>query len=141
MGAQWPAILTLMAVFLLLLGVVYRSPRVWRAGRLLRARAEQVRRLRCTVPADVQVRPVRPFELVVGDARRVAARLQDCRGLSFAKQEALRCVYDRVLGEMCDALGVDHLLGVLPTGDELDAERARTENVLWLAGVRLGDAA
>ena len=140
MGAPWPAILTLMAVFLLLLDVVYRSPRVGRAGRLLRAQAEQRRRRRCPPPAEVP-RSVRPFELVVCDARRVAARLQDPRGLSFAKQEALRCVYDRVLGEMCDALGVDHLLGVLPEGDELDAERARAEAVLWLAGVRLDDAA
>ena len=141
MGALWPAIMVLTAVFLLLLDVVYRSPRVGRAGRLFRAHAEQVRRRRrCPAPAEVP-RSVRPFELVVGDARRVAARLQDCRGLSFAKQEALWCVYDRVLGEMCDALGVDHLLGVLPSGDELDAERARAENVLWLAGVRLDDAA
>jgi hypothetical protein len=138
MDAQWVAILALLAVFVLLLDIVFRSPRMLRAGRLLVTHAPHLRRRPCPAP---EPRPVRPFEVMVGDARRLAARLQDPRGLSFAKQEALRCAYDRVLGDVCDALGVDHLLGVLPGGEELDAERARAESMLWLAGVRLDDAA
>jgi hypothetical protein len=138
MDTQWVAILVLAAVFALLLGLVFRSPRLWRLGRLLRAHAARLRRR----PRPTLVpRSVRPFELVVSDARRLAARLEDCRGLSFAKQEALRCAYDRVLGEVCDALELDHLLGVLSEGEELDAERTRVESMLWLAGVRLDDAA
>jgi hypothetical protein len=84
----------------------------------------------------------RPWEEIVRDARRYSARVhQPPRGTSFAKHQAACSVYDRVLGEACTALGLEHLLTVLPPGEELDAERARIETALWLAGLRLEDAA
>jgi len=138
MDAQWVAVLVLLAVFLLLLDLVYRSPRLlWGTHR----RTAAPWRLRRRPRPVLEHREVRPFEVVVADARRLAGRLEHPRGLSYTKQEALRCAYDRALGAMCEALGVDHLLGVLPDGDELDTERSRVESVLWLAGVHLGEAA
>ena len=84
----------------------------------------------------------RPWEEIVRDARRYSARVhQPPRGTSFAKHVAACSVYDRVLGEACAALGLEHLLTVLPPGEELEAERARIETALWLAGLRLEDAA
>ena len=84
----------------------------------------------------------RPWEDVVRDARRYSALVhQPPRGTSYAKHVAACAVYDRVLGEACAALGVAHLLTVLPQGEELDAERHRIETALWLAGLRLEDAA
>jgi len=44
-----------------------------------------------------------------------------------------------VLGEGCAALAVPELLGVLPDGPELDAERRRVEVVLIGAGMVLED--
>src|SRR5919112_2592788 len=70
----------------------------------------------------------RPIEDIVSDARRFAPRVHEPpRGTSYAKHVALCGVYDRVLGEACAALGIEHLLTVLPPGDELDAERVRIE--------------
>ena len=84
----------------------------------------------------------RPLEDIVLDARRLAPVVHEPpRGISYAKHLAACTVYDRVLGEACAALGVEHLLGVLPPGEELDAERTRIETALWLAGLRLEDAA
>jgi hypothetical protein len=84
----------------------------------------------------------RPLEDIVADARRLAPRaLHPPRGTSRTKVVALRYAYDHVLSEACAALGIDHLLGVLDAGDELDAERARVESLLWLAGVRIDDEA
>ena len=39
----------------------------------------------------------------------------------------MRAGYDRALSECCAALGLTHLLGVIPAGPELDAERERVE--------------
>lgn len=92
--------------------------------------------------AAVPVPTARPLEDIVQDARRLSARVHEPpRGTSFAKHLAACSVYDRVLGEACAALGVEHLLGVLPPGEELDAERTRIETALWLAGLRFEDAA
>jgi hypothetical protein len=92
--------------------------------------------------ASLPARPRRPIEDIVSDARRFAPRVHEPpRGTSYAKHLAVCSVYDRVLGEACDALGIEHLLGVLPAGDERDAERTRIETALWLAGLRLEDAA
>jgi hypothetical protein len=63
------------------------------------------------------------------------------RGVSFAKSEAVRRAYDDVLVEGCEALGITHLLGVLPPGDERDAERVRVERLLHVWGLDLDDAA
>jgi hypothetical protein len=80
----------------------------------------------------------RPLEAVAQDARRLAARFhQPPPGTSFAKLEGARRAYDHVLSEACAALEVDHLLGILPPGDELDRERARVEGILWLSGLRI----
>jgi hypothetical protein len=46
-----------------------------------------------------------------------------------------------VLVEACTALGVAHLLEVLPPGEELDRERSRVEGVLWLSGLRIDETA
>ena len=80
----------------------------------------------------------RPWEEIVRDARRYSALVhQPPRGTSYAKHLAACSVYDRVLGEACAALGLEHLLTVLPPGEELEAERSRIETQLWLAGLRL----
>ena len=92
--------------------------------------------------ASVPVPTARPLEDIVQDARRLSSRVHEPpRGTSYAKHLAACSVYDRVLGEACAALGVEHLLAVLPPGDELDAERTRIETALWLAGLRFEDAA
>jgi hypothetical protein len=84
----------------------------------------------------------RPLELIASDARRLGPRIQNPpRGTSFAKLEGARLAYDHVLVEACTALGVAHLLEVLPPGDELDRERSRVEGVLWLSGLRIDETA
>src|SRR4051812_45352959 len=84
----------------------------------------------------------RPVEIVAQDARRLASRFHHpVPGASFAKVEGTRRAYDHVLDEACTALGIDHLLGVLPVGDELDVERVRVEGLLWLAGLRIEETA
>ena len=93
-------------------------------------------------PPSVPEPVARPWEEIVRDARRYSARVhQPPRGTSYAKHVAACSVYDRVLGEACAALELPHLLGVLPPGEDLDAERCRIETALWLAGLRLEDAA
>ena len=115
-------------------GPVVRRVRRWSA-RLLPGRRNRGL-------AAVPVPTARPLEDIVHDARRLSARVHEPpRGTSFAKHLAACSVYDRVLGEACAALGVEHLLGVLPPGEELDAERTRIETALWLAGLRFEDAA
>jgi len=84
----------------------------------------------------------RPLEVIAQDARRLAARFhQPTPGTSFAKVEGARRAYEHVLTEACLALEVQHLLGVLPPGDELDVERVRVEGLLWLAGLRIDPTA
>ena len=53
----------------------------------------------------------------------------------------MRSAYDRALAECCTALGITHLLAVLPAGPELDVERERVEDQLAGFGVRLPHAA
>jgi len=81
----------------------------------------------------------RPIEELAVAARRLGGRFHEPpAGLRFAKAEALRQAYDAVLAEACAALGIVTLLGVLPPGAELDAERARVEWALETAGLELG---
>jgi hypothetical protein len=84
----------------------------------------------------------RPIEAISADLSRLGARFHglDPR-TSFVKTEAVRAAYDRALSECCAAMGFAHLLGVLPGGAELDAERDRVEERLIDAGVRLPHAA
>lgn len=86
-----------------------------------------------------KVKPVgRPIEEIAPHARRLwrATRMPE-RGRSCAKQLAIRGAYDHVLAEGCDALGLPHLLAVLPPGEELDIERDRVEDLLEESGLRL----
>jgi hypothetical protein len=84
----------------------------------------------------------RPIEAIVADLHRLGRRFHtlDPR-TSFAKVEAVRGAYDRTLAECCTALGIAHLLAVLPAGPELDAERERVEDQLAGCGVRFPHAA
>jgi len=84
----------------------------------------------------------RPIEAIVADLHRLGRRFHtlDPR-TSFAKVEAVRSAYDRALAECCTALGITHLLAVLPAGPELDVERERVEDQLAGCGVRLPHAA
>lgn len=80
----------------------------------------------------------RPIEQIAQHARRLWRRSHmPERGLSRAKQVAIREAYDDVLAEGCEALGFQHLLAVLTPGDELDVERERVEDLLEHAGLRL----
>ena len=84
----------------------------------------------------------RPIEAIAVDLHRLGHRFHSLDpGTSFAKTEAVRTAYDRALAECCAALGLSQLLGVLPAGSELDAERERVEEQLTHAGVRLPHAA
>ena len=86
--------------------------------------------------------PRRSIEQAARDLRRLGPKFhRPPPGTSRVKIEAARYAYDRVLGEAATAVGVEHLLGVLAPGDDLDAERRRVENRLWLAGVRFEEAA
>jgi hypothetical protein len=139
-------------VLLIFAGVSWAKVRVFARGhqdravpiRLLPPRLLPRRLLPCRLlpRADLPRPQGRPLELIASDARRLGSRFANPpRGAAFAKLEGLRRAYDHVLGEACSALGVDHLLGVLPPGDELDAERARVEGLLWLAGLRIDETA
>lgn len=84
----------------------------------------------------------RPLEQIARQARLLAPRVHEPpRGTSFAKYQGWVSAYDRLLAEGCRALEVEHLLGVLEPGQELDIERARVESLLWLAGLRIDEAA
>ena len=84
----------------------------------------------------------RPIETIVADLRRLGGRFHTLDPhTSFAKVEAVRCAYDRALAECCTALGITHLLAVLPDGPELDVERERVEEQLAGCGVRFPHAA
>lgn len=68
----------------------------------------------------------RLIEQIAQNGRRLWWRAhQSQRGLSRAKQVAIQTAYDDVLSEGCGALGLTHLLGLLPPGPELDIERER----------------
>ncbi|MXG90461.1 hypothetical protein [Nocardioides flavescens] len=117
----------------------------WGLGALLGKRGERARdwvsmrtrHRRPTAPAEA-----RPFEDVVAEVRRLGTRFHALGPhASYAKVEAVRAAYDRALAQCCATLGITHLLGVLPPGAPLDAERRRVEALLGEAGVRLPFAA
>jgi hypothetical protein len=84
----------------------------------------------------------RPIERIAADLRRLGNRFYALDPhASFAKTEAVRSAYYKALAECCDALGITHLLGILPAGPELDAERERVEEQLTDCGVRFPHAA
>ena len=106
----------------------------WRPWqRPIRAMADWWQRRRPVPPAT------RPVEELAVLARRLGARYHyPPPGQRFVKCEAVRQAYDAVLAETCKALGLTHLLAVLPPGPELDGERTRVERSLELAGFELG---
>ncbi len=127
---------------LLLWGACAVVAAVLRCAPLRRAVGRRARRVVAVLPRRQPPPPARPIELIARDARRLGHRFREPpRGVSFAKFEGTRWAYDKVLAEGCRALEIEHLLGVLPTGPELDAERARVETRLWLAGFRIDEAA
>ena len=93
-------------------------------------------------PAPRAVRPVRPIEVIADDVRLRAARFHALdEHASRVRRAALASAYDLVLRECCDALALQHLLGVLDAGDELDRERRRVELLLHSYGLPVAEAA
>src|SRR4051795_2169639 len=120
-------------------GLIRRRPALQPDGRPLEVIAQEARRLAARFH---QPTPGTSFPKVEARARPRAARFpQPTPGTSFAKVEGARRAYEHVLTEACAALEVQHLLGVLPPGDELDVERVRVEGLLWLAGLRIDPTA
>lgn len=145
MGLGWLDLLVMLTAYGAVTWAAFRLP-VGPDGRwapLLPRPVHPLRRLRAYAARRRPAEPAgRPLEEIAADARRLAPRaVHPPRGTSRAKIVALRYAYDHVLAEACAALGIDHLLGVLEPGDELDAERARVESLLWLAGLRIDDEA
>lgn len=142
MGSVGLDLVLVLAAFAVATWAAFRLPRgpVARLTPRVRVAARRLRRLwrRRTVlePSG------RPLELIAAEARRLGQRANNPpRGTSRTKVVALRYAYDHVLAEACAALEIEHLLGVLDPGDELDAERARVESLLWLAGLGIDRAA
>ncbi|HEX4977309.1 MAG TPA: hypothetical protein VFV40_05535 [Nocardioides sp.] len=138
MGPSWLQLSVAILVFVgVVRGLFHVLDGTWRAP----APASRVwRRLRRSRRAAG--RPRRPIEVVARDARQLAWRVHHPpRGVSYAKYQAWVATYDRLLVEGCAALEVDHLLEVLEPGDERDRERLRVESLLWLAGLRIDEAA
>jgi len=105
--------------------------RVW--GRPVAATGAWLEKRR---PLPPETRPIEDLAVL---ARRLGRRFHEPpAGQRFAKTEGLRQAYDAVLTEACTALGVTHLLMVLPPGSELDTERARVEWAVEVAGLELG---
>lgn len=138
MGAEWlelPA--AILAFWCVVRGVFWLLDESRPPG----AVTDRVRE-RLRPPRPVPVAPRRPIEVIAQEARLLAQRVhQPPRGVSFAKYQGWLSAYDRLLCEGCAALDVDHLLGVLEPGDERDRERDRVESLLWLAGLRIDEAA
>jgi hypothetical protein len=129
---------------LTLVGTVALSALAYGLGVLLGDRGEALReRIRAKLGLARPPEPDgRPIEAIVADLRRLGRRFHNLEPhTSFAKVEAVRCAYDRTLAECCTALGITHLLAVLPVGAELDFERERVEQQLAGCGVRLPHAA
>jgi len=78
----------------------------------------------------------RPLEAIAADLRRIRGLLDGPRAGTFAVRSGTLRAYDQVLAEACQALGVEHRLGV--PGDLDDhVERLRTEAQLERAGLVL----
>lgn len=141
MGATDLVALVVTALGAAWLGLWEPPARTRRATRTLLGRLAHVAHPR-DADAPAPEAAARPFEEVARNARRLHARYhQAAAGRSYAKLEAIRRAYDDVLAEGCRQLGIDHLLGVLPPGDELDAERARVEHRFEVFGLDLRLAA
>jgi hypothetical protein len=138
MGSSWAGNLSL----LLLCAGLTAGPLwlLWNGPALVEGLGDRCRRLD---PRSRRPRATsRPIEVIARDVRRLHRRFRNPpRGIAFAKYEGLRRAYDKVLAEGCVALGLTHLLEVLPPGEELDAERDRVEGLLLEAGLQIDLAA
>jgi len=134
MSLIWLEIVAVYLVILVVTRALFLMPGV--SGLLGRSRSSRPgRRVRRQSPRG------RPIEVIADDLRRLETRFRHPpRGASFAKQEALRFAYDNALADACACLEIEHLLGVLPPGSELDGERKRIEDSLWLQGLRFQEA-
>jgi hypothetical protein len=125
--------------------VVLLSAAAFALGLAMSDRAEPMRyRIASRLPGrrNRELPTSRPIEVIAADLHRLGARFHTLNPhASFAKVEAVRSAYDRALAECCTVLGITHLLGVLPSGPELDAERERVEEQLTDCGVRFPHAA
>ena len=134
MDASFIALLTLFTA--MLVGALLGPQRTRQLVRLLLGLCRRV-----VGERPPPARPVgRPIEEIARDAHRLGAGFRCVpAGMSFARFEGRRRAYDRVLTEACAALGIEHLLGVIPPSPELDLERRRVEAVLVRAGLPLDD--
>jgi hypothetical protein len=136
----------LWAVAILCLVLVMMVAAYW-TGWLLNPDAAHVRdewavRIRKRLGREWIEPEVRPIEVLAAEMHRLGCRFHTLPAhASFAKQTAIRTAYDHVLAECCTALGREHLLDVLPPGQELDDERRRVELMLYGLGMPLADAA
>ena len=116
-----------------------RISRLWRRGRRWLGWLRRLGPRRTVAEVPVVLEPARrPIELIARDAYRLSSQFRwvcVSETASFARFEARRRAYDSVLAEACLALGIEHLLAVLPPGPDLDAERRRVE--LRLSGYGL----
>ncbi|MDR7251804.1 hypothetical protein J2X46_000776 [Nocardioides sp. BE266] len=123
------AVLVLHAILTIGMAALFGELDQRRSWRVATRLVKRVRRPRAVV---VPLR--RPIEDVGADLRRLQASFRR-DGLRFAKYEACRQAYDKVLGEAADMVELAHLLEVLPPGTELDRERERVEMLLEDAGL------
>jgi hypothetical protein len=107
-----------------------RPVREWRTVRTVARLMGRARRTRPPAPVPLH----RPIEQVGPDVRRLREAFHR-RGMRFAKYEGCRQAYDAVLAEAAEILEIDHLLRLLPPGDERDRERDRVEDLLDQAGL------
>ena len=135
-----PETAAFLGLVLLAGGVVHAvgwlSPRGRRFRERVAVRYRSARNRRRVTPTG------RPIEVIAANVRRLAVRYHSLGPrASFAKSDGVRRAYDGALSECCAVLDLTHLLGVLPPGPELDAERARVEGLLDDSGLTLPFAA
>ena len=77
-----------------------------------------------------------PIERLAADLRRVNRELRELpNGTSMVRRRGTQMAYDHLLGQACEALGIEHELAALPEGLDHDLERARVEVALERAGL------
>jgi hypothetical protein len=140
--AEYGAALVLSGAVALL---ILRADRIVAAlGRIIDAGEEMIPGARVDRPPPPPLPgSSRPIELIAQDVHRLRWRFRTMpvRGVAYAKKVGVRRAYDDALAEACTSLEIVTLLGVLPDGPELDAERERVERELDSYGFGQADAA
>ena len=140
--AEYGAALVLSGAVALL---ILRADRIVAAlGRLLDAGEEMIPGARVDRPPPPPLPGFsRPIELIAQDVHRLRGRFRTMpvRGVAYVKKVGVRRAYDDALVEACTSLEIVTLLGVLPDGPELDAERDRVERELDSYGFGQAEAA